>query len=189
LGVWGDFNIRNALAAIAVLHYLDVPERDIRGGLESFQGVRRRLQLRAEVKNIRIFEDFAHHPTAVRATLRAVRETFRPGRLWAIYEPRSATSRRRVFQREIAEALSLADCIALPDLYMPEKVPENERLDENRIIEDLRRSGRTAWNLHTVEGIIQKVCEEARPGDLLVILSNGGFGGICEKLPAALEDS
>jgi len=187
LGIYGDYSIRNALAATAILHHMEVPEDDIREALESFQGVRRRLQLRAEVRGIRVYEDFAHHPTAVRETLQAVRNAFRPERVWAIYEPRSATSRRNVFQREIAEALGMADCIALPALFRPEKVPEAERLDENRLIEDLRRMGRSAWNLETVEGIIQKVCEEARAGDLIVILSNGGFGGIYEKLPAALE--
>lgn len=187
LGLFGAFNIRNALAAAAVLHRLGVPEDDIRDGMESFKGVRRRLQLRAEAGGIRIFEDFAHHPTAVRETLLAVREVYRPVRLWAIYEPRSATSRRNVFQAEIAEALAQADCIALPSLYRPDKVPEQERLDIDRLVEDLRRQGRAAWNLQTVEGIIEKVCAEAHEGDLILIMSNGGFGGIYEKLPAALE--
>jgi UDP-N-acetylmuramate: L-alanyl-gamma-D-glutamyl-meso-diaminopimelate ligase len=188
LGIYGTYNVRNALAAIAILNHLKVPQEAIRKGLESFSGVKRRLQLRADVAGIRIYEDFAHHPTAVREVLTAVRETFRPMRLWAIYEPRSATSRRNFFQREIAEALGLADCIALPALFRPEKVPESERLDENRLVEDLRLMGRAAWNLGTVEGIIRKICDEARTGDLIVILSNGGFGGIYEKLPAALKE-
>ncbi|MBN1568424.1 MAG: UDP-N-acetylmuramate:L-alanyl-gamma-D-glutamyl-meso-diaminopimelate ligase [Acidobacteria bacterium] len=187
LSIYGNYNIRNALAAVAILNQLDVSEDDIREGLESFTGVRRRLQFRAEAHGIRIYEDFAHHPTAVRETLQTIRDMFRPERLWAIYEPRSATSRRNVFQNEIAEALGVADCIALPSLFRPEKVPESERLDETRLVEDLRRMGRAAWNLENVEGIIHKVCEEARSGDLIVLLSNGGFGGIYEKLPAALE--
>lgn len=187
LSVYGDYNIRNALAATAILNHLEVSEDDIREGLESFAGVRRRLQLRAAISGIRIYEDFAHHPTAVRETLQAIRNAFHPQRVWAIYEPRSATSRRSIFQREIAEALSLADCVALPSLFKPEKVPQGERLDEERLVEDLRRAGRAAWNLGTVEGIIEKVCEEARAGDLVVIMSNGGFGGIYEKLPTALE--
>jgi UDP-N-acetylmuramate: L-alanyl-gamma-D-glutamyl-meso-diaminopimelate ligase len=187
LNVYGNYNIRNALATVAVLNRLEVSEDDIREGLESFIGVRRRLQLRSQVNGIRIYEDFAHHPTAIRETLQTIRDTFQPQRIWAIYEPRSATSRRNVFQSEIAEALSMADCIALPDLFKPEKVPEGERLDEGLLIEDLRRMGRAAWNMGNVEGIIQKVCDEVRPGDLIVILSNGGFGGIYEKLPAALE--
>ncbi len=186
LGVYGNFNVRNALAATSVLHHLGVSEDDVRDGMESFQGVRRRLQRRAEVAGIRIYEDFAHHPTAVRETLKAVRETFHPVRLWAIYEPRSATSRRNVFQHEVTEALSLADCIALPALYRPDKVPETERLDVVRIVQDLRYLRRAAWNLDSVDGIIQLVCAEARAGDLVLILSNGGFGGIYEKLPAAL---
>jgi UDP-N-acetylmuramate: L-alanyl-gamma-D-glutamyl-meso-diaminopimelate ligase len=187
LGLYGNYNIRNALAATAILNYLDVSEDDIREGLESFSGVRRRMQLRFQANGIRIYEDFAHHPTAVREALQAVKDAFRPERIWAIYEPRSATSRRNIFQREIADALGLADLVALPELYKPEKVQEKERLDENQLIEDLRRMGRAAWNLKTVDGIIQKVCEEARAGDLIVIMSNGGFGGIYEKLPSALE--
>ncbi len=187
LSMYGNYNIRNALATVAILNHLGVPADAIRDGMESFSGVRRRLQLRAQVNGIRIYEDFAHHPTAVRETLQTVRTTFNPKRIWAIYEPRSATSRRNIFQHEMADALALADCIALPDLFRPEKVPEKERLNEAQLVEDLRRLGRAAWNLGSVDGIIQKVCKEAREGDLIVILSNGGFGGIYEKLPAALE--
>jgi UDP-N-acetylmuramate: L-alanyl-gamma-D-glutamyl-meso-diaminopimelate ligase len=186
LNVYGSYNVRNALAATAIMNRLGIPPSQIRQGLESFSGVRRRLQLRSKIGGIRIFEDFAHHPTAVKETLQTIRDAFHPKRLWAIYEPRSATSRRNVFQREIAEALSLADCVALPDLFKPEKVPQAERLNENRLVEDLHGMGRAAWNLGNVDGIIRKVCEKAGSDDLIVILSNGGFGGIYEKLPAAL---
>ena len=184
--MFGDYNIRNALGTTAVLNHIGVSPEDIRKGLEAFAGVRRRMQLRAEVSGIRIYEDFAHHPTAVRETLNAAREAFKPKRIWAILEPRSATSRRNIFQTEIAEALSLADCVVISALFRPEKVPESERLDENRLIEDIRARGRAAWNLGTVDGIIEKICVEARAGDFIIIMSNGGFGGIYEKLPAAL---
>jgi UDP-N-acetylmuramate: L-alanyl-gamma-D-glutamyl-meso-diaminopimelate ligase len=188
LAMAGLFNIRNALAATAVLHRLGVPEDDIREGLEQFRGVRRRMQFLAEADGIRIYEDFAHHPTAVRETLQALRSAFHPARLWAIYEPRSATSRRNVFQTEIAMALGEADCIVMPPLFKPEKVPEADRLDIGRVIRDLRSLGRDAWNPDGVEGIIERVCTDARGGDMIVILSNGGFGGIFEKLPAALKN-
>ena len=188
LSVYGAYNIRNAMGAIAVLNHEGVAPDIIRSALEAFQGVLRRLQLRAEVGGIRIYEDFAHHPTAVRETLQAARETFFPKRLWAIYEPRSATSRRNIFQREINEALALADCIVLPALYRPERIPEEERLDVKRLVEELRGANRAAWNLETVEDIIRHVCSEARSGDVVVILSNGGFGGIYNKLPAALRN-
>jgi len=187
LGVYGNYNIRNALAATAVLNHLGVPAEDICRGLESFSGVRRRLQLRATVGSIRIYEDFAHHPTAVQETLQTMKEMFNPKRLWAIYEPRSATSRRNIFQDAIAQALSQADCIAIPALFRPENVPGDEKLDLDRLIADLRGMGRAAWNLTTVEDIIQKVCKEAREDDLIVIMSNGGFGDIYTKLPTALE--
>jgi UDP-N-acetylmuramate: L-alanyl-gamma-D-glutamyl-meso-diaminopimelate ligase len=187
LKMFGNYNILNALGAAAVLNHIGLAPEAIRKGLETFAGVRRRMQLRAETAGIRIYEDFAHHPTAVRETLKAARAAFQPQRIWAIYEPRSATSRRNIFQREIAEALSLADCIAIPALFRPEKVPEAERLDENRLIDDLRARGCAAWNPGTVDGIIEKVREEARSGDLIIIMSNGGFGGIYEKLPASLK--
>jgi len=187
LPLHGTFNIRNTLAAIGVLHHLGVSEDDIRQALGQFKGVKRRLQFRADVDHIRIYEDFAHHPTAVRETLKAVRSSFEPERLWAIYEPRSATSRRKVFEEEIAEALSAADCIALPPLYRPGKIPAQERLDIDSVMANLRQAGRAAWHLDSVESIIQKVLEEARPGDLIVILSNGAFGGIIDRLPEALR--
>lgn len=187
LPLLGAYNVRNALAATAVLNRLGVPEDAIREGLEQFRGVRRRLQFLCEAGGIRLYEDFAHHPTAIRETLQAVRSALRPARLWAVYEPRSATSRRNVFQQELTEALAEADCVALPPLFKPEKVPAGERLDVGRVVEDLKSMGRAAWNLDSVEGIIRQVCAEARNGDIVVILSNGGFGGIYEKLPAALS--
>jgi UDP-N-acetylmuramate: L-alanyl-gamma-D-glutamyl-meso-diaminopimelate ligase len=188
LALFGAFNARNALAATAVLHRLGVPEDDIRDGLEQFRGVRRRLEFLSEVGGIRLYEDFAHHPTAVREALQAIRSALEPARLWAIYEPRSATSRRKVFQHEIAEALSGADCIVMPPLFKPEKVPEGDRLDVARVIEDLRSMGRAAWNLDGVESIIDHVRAQARCGDVIMILSNGGFGGIYKKLPDALSN-
>jgi UDP-N-acetylmuramate: L-alanyl-gamma-D-glutamyl-meso-diaminopimelate ligase len=187
LGVSGIYNVRNCLAAIAVLHHFDVGKDSIGAAMESFQGVLRRLQKIAEVDEISIYEDFAHHPTAVRETLQTLRETFHPKRLWAIYEPRSATSRRNIFQREFADALALADCVALPPLYKPEKTPEGQRLNEEQLVKDLCQAGRAAWNLQNVECIIRKVCEEGQAGDLIVLLSNGGFDDIYQKLPQALR--
>jgi len=188
LQIYGTYNILNCLAAIAVLHHLGVGKDSIRAAMESFQGVVRRLQKIAEVSGISIFEDFAHHPTAVRETLRTLRETFHPKRLWAIYEPRSATSRRNVFQSEFADALAYADCIVLPPLYKPEKTPAGQRLDEELLIKDLHQAGRAAWNLQDVECIIRKVCKEAQAGDLIVLLSNGGFDNIYQRLPQALRN-
>jgi UDP-N-acetylmuramate: L-alanyl-gamma-D-glutamyl-meso-diaminopimelate ligase len=187
LPLFGTFNVRNALAATAVLRRAGLSEDDIQEGLEEFRGVRRRLQFLGEIRNIRIYQDFAHHPTAVRETLKAVRAAFPRERLWAIYEPRSATSRRNVFQHEIAAALCEADCVVLPPLFKPEKVPEGDRLSLARLVADLRAAGRSVWNPDGVASIIDLVCAEARGGDVIVILSNGGFGGIFEKLPAALR--
>lgn len=187
LGLYGEYNVLNSLAATAVLTRLGVSAETIRDGLESFSGVRRRLQLRAAIGDIKIYEDFAHHPTAVRETLKTVKEVFRPKRLWAVYEPRSATSRRNVFQEAIAQALSLADCIVFPALYKPEKIPAGERLDLKSLAADLQNLGRRVWNPDSVEGVMNRVCEEIRRDDIVVIMSNGGFGDIYTRLPAALE--
>jgi len=187
LRLYGNYNILNALAATSVLNHIGVSAENICQGLESFSGVRRRMQLLAAVGNIKIFEDFAHHPTAVRETLRTVKEVFRPKRLWAVYEPRSATSRRNIFQETIAHALCQADCIVFPALYKPGKIPSEERLDLNRLTEDLKNLGCRVWNPESVVGVINKVCEEVQEEDLIVIMSNGGFGNIYTRLPAALE--
>jgi UDP-N-acetylmuramate: L-alanyl-gamma-D-glutamyl-meso-diaminopimelate ligase len=122
----------------------------------------------------------------VAETLTAVRNSFKPQRLWAIYEPRSATSRRKVFQQEIAEALSLADCVAISGLFKAEKIAAEDRLDLQQVVDDLRGQGRLAWHVENVASIIETVCREARSGDYVVIMSNGGFGGIYERLPDAL---
>ena len=182
----GSFNIRNALAATAILNRLHIPEDTICRALEEFKGVRRRLQLRGEADGIQVYEDFAHHPTAVRATLTSIRRDLKPRRLWAIYEPRSATSRRNVFQDEIAEALSFADHIVVSNPYKPEGIPESDRLDVATLVSALQSAGCAAWNIGSSPDIIEKLCKEASQGDVVVVLSNGAFDGIPEKLPEAL---
>ncbi len=187
LPLLGSFNIRNTLAATAILNQLHIPEDTICGALEEFKGVRRRLQLRCEVDGIQVYEDFAHHPTAVRATIQSIQQDLKPRRLWAVYEPRSATSRRNIFQDDIAEALGLADSVIVSNPYKPEAIPEADRLDVATLVRALQSAGCAAWNIGSAPDIIERLCEETSQGDVIVILSNGAFDGIPEKLPEALR--
>jgi UDP-N-acetylmuramate: L-alanyl-gamma-D-glutamyl-meso-diaminopimelate ligase len=138
-----------------------------------------------EAKGVTVYDDFAHHPTAVDETLRAVR-TAAPGqRIWAIFEPRSASSCRRVFQDDFARAFAGADEVVLASVFRS-ALPESERLSEARLVEDLTRQNVRARHLPSVEAIVDAVAKEARDGDLVVVMSNGGFGGIHQKLVTAL---
>jgi UDP-N-acetylmuramate: L-alanyl-gamma-D-glutamyl-meso-diaminopimelate ligase len=168
----GEYNVLNATAAAA---------------LKEFRSVKRRLEVIAEVYGVTIIDDFAHHPTAIAQTLRAVRTRYPGRRLWALLEPRSNTLRRRVFQRELALSLSGADQVVLADVFKSEAIPEPERLDPEAVVAQLNANGKPARLLADANAIAETIASELRPGDVVTILSNGGFGGIYEKLPAKLR--
>ena len=185
MGLLGEHNVRNALAAIAVGADLELDIEALRRGLAEFKGVKRRLEVIGEARGVTVYDDFAHHPTAVDETLRAVR-TAAPGqRIWAIFEPRSASSCRRVFQDDFARAFAGADEVVLASVFRS-TLPESERLSEATLVEDLTRQNVRARHLPSVEAIVDAVANEARDGDLVVVMSNGGFGGIHQKLVTAL---
>jgi UDP-N-acetylmuramate: L-alanyl-gamma-D-glutamyl-meso-diaminopimelate ligase len=177
LRMTGDFNIRNAAGLTA---------EEIRAGLESFDGVARRQELKGEVNGIKVIDDFAHHPTAIRLAVQSLRQRHPDSRLWILFEPRSNTTRRAVFQTELAESLALADFSVVAAMTDLAKIPENDRLDPDRLSADIARLGGHGWYLPDVETIVAKVRENALPGDIIAVLSNGGFGGIHQKLLAAL---
>ena len=181
----GEHNVRNALAALAIGVEMGVPVERLREGLAAFLGVKRRLELVGERAGVAVFDDFAHHPTAVAETLRAVRASSPDRRLWAIFEPRSASSCRRVFQADFAKAFGAADEVVLATVFRS-SLPEAERLSESQLVSDLRQAGVAARHLPDVETIVREVAAEARAGDLIVVMSNGGFGGIHGKLLQAL---
>jgi UDP-N-acetylmuramate: L-alanyl-gamma-D-glutamyl-meso-diaminopimelate ligase len=183
----GVHNVRNALAAIAVGAAVGLSAAEMRKGLAAFAGVRRRLERRGEARGVTVFDDFAHHPTAILETLRAVRASYPDRRVWAIFEPRSATSCRRVFQDDFARAFreSGADEILLPAVFRA-SLPEDDRLSVERLVDDIVRAGGHARYVPKVDDIVHIVVNEARDGDLVVIMSNGGFDGIHDKLLAAL---
>jgi UDP-N-acetylmuramate: L-alanyl-gamma-D-glutamyl-meso-diaminopimelate ligase len=181
----GAHNVRNALAALAVGVEMGVPVDRLREGLAAFLGVKRRLDLVGERAGVAVFDDFAHHPTAVAETLRAVRASSTGRRLWAIFEPRSASSCRRVFQADFARAFGAADQVVLASVFRS-ALPDSERLSESQLVSDLRQAGVAARHLPDVDTIVREVAAEARAGDVIVVMSNGGFGGIHGKLLQAL---
>jgi UDP-N-acetylmuramate: L-alanyl-gamma-D-glutamyl-meso-diaminopimelate ligase len=182
----GEFNVRNAAMAAAAAGFAGLNETEIRAGLESFAGVARRQELRGEVNGIKVYDDFAHHPTAIRLAVQSLRQREPDARLWVLFEPRSNTTRRAVFQTELAEALALADfaiVAAAPDLH---KIPEHDRLDPEKLAADITRRGGHGWYVTELDAIVRQVKQSAVPGDVIAVLSNGGFGGIHQKLLAAL---
>jgi UDP-N-acetylmuramate: L-alanyl-gamma-D-glutamyl-meso-diaminopimelate ligase len=190
----GAHNVRNALAALAAAAAAGVEPEAARPALEAFGGIRRRLEVRGRVAGVTVYDDFAHHPTAVEATLRALQDQQAPGRLVAVFEPRSYTSRTRVFQERYAEALAVADRVLVAAAHRPEKVPEGERISEAQLVESIRGGGAEADFVPTVDGIVAALAVSLRAGDRVAILSNGGFGDIhvkilkrLESLPAAAE--
>ncbi|HEX7284517.1 MAG TPA: UDP-N-acetylmuramate:L-alanyl-gamma-D-glutamyl-meso-diaminopimelate ligase [Vicinamibacterales bacterium] len=185
MGLLGEHNVRNALAAIAVGVDVGLDIEALRRGLATFKGVKRRLEVVGEAKGVTIYDDFAHHPTAVEETLRAVRQAAPGQRIWAIFEPRSASSCRRVFQDDFARAFAGADEVVLASVFRS-TLPESERLSETQLVDDLTRRHVSARHLPTVDAIADAVSQEARDGDLVVVMSNGGFGGIHQKLVNAL---
>ena len=183
----GEYNVLNATAAAAMAANYGIPVDTIAEALQSFRSVKRRLEVKAEVHGITVIDDFAHHPTAIVGTLHAVRTRYPARRLWVILEPRSNTLRRKVFQSELAESLGLADEVVLAGIFKSEAIPEGERLDPAAIIASLRAGGKSARLLDTADAIVEAIAPELRAGDVVAILSNGGFGGIYEKLPARLK--
>ncbi len=182
----GEHNALNATAAAALAAGQGVDDQAIVDAIASFKSVKRRLEVRAVERGVTVIDDFAHHPTAIRETLRALRSAYPHSRLWAVLEPRSNTLRRNVFERELVDALALADEIVLAGVFKQESIPEAERLHPEAVVFALVEQRRNAMLAANVEAIVDHVAMGAQPGDVVAILSNGGFDGIYEKLPARL---
>lgn len=185
----GEYNVLNATAAAALAHSYGISAEAIADALRDFKSVKRRLEVRAEINGITIIEDFAHHPTAIAATLGALRKRYPGRRLWAIIEPRSNTLRRNVLQLALIVSLANADRVAIASVFFKatDALKPEERLDVNAVITKLYELGVPASEFPNVEAIINDVVPQLAPGDVVAILSNGGFDGIYEKLPAALQ--
>ncbi len=184
----GEYNVVNATAAAAMAAHYGIEPQVIAEALSSFKSVKRRLEIKAQVDGITIIDDFAHHPTAIAATLTALRVRYPESRLWAIFEPRSNTLRRKVLQNDLVASLALADQVIITPIFKPEAVPENERLTTASVVRGVTKAGRPAREMEDADAIVQAVAPELQSGDVVAILSNGGFGGIYEKLPRKLEE-
>ncbi len=183
----GEYNVWNATAAVALAANCGVPKDAIIKALATFRSVKRRLEVKAEVNGVTIIDDFAHHPTAIEQTIRALRARYAGRRIWVVLEPRSNTMRRNVLQHALAHSLALADQVIIAAIFKSEAIPQNERLDLNRVVNDIQNRGKQARILADADTIVSTITPELRAGDVVAILSNGGFGGIYEKLPERLR--
>ena len=183
----GEHNALNATAAAALASSHGIPKDAIQSALASFKSVKRRLEVRAQIAGITIIEDFAHHPTAIRETLRALRAVYPHSRLWAVLEPRSNTLRRKVLEDDLIASLRLADQVVLAGVYQQERIPGSERLHPEDVVQALNNNGLKAELLPDARAIVNGIAPQLRSGDVVAILSNGGFDGIYEKLPARLR--
>jgi UDP-N-acetylmuramate: L-alanyl-gamma-D-glutamyl-meso-diaminopimelate ligase len=186
MGLAGEHNALNATAAAALAAGQGIGKEAIQTALASFKSVKRRLEVRAQVGGVTIIDDFAHHPTAIRETLRALRSVYPQSRLWAVLEPRSNTLRRKVLQADLVASLRLADRVLLAGVYQQQRIPDAERLHPEDVVAALNEQGTVAELCPDAEAIMNRM--QLEPGDVVAILSNGGFDGIYEKLPARLRE-
>ncbi len=185
----GEHNALNASAAAALAAGQGIPASAIEEAVRTFRSVKRRLEIRAEINGITVIDDFAHHPTAIRETLRALRESYPNRRLWAVLEPRSNTLRRNVFELALVDSLSLADRIVLAGVFKSENIPVADRLTPENVVAKLKLRNIDARTLPDADAIVASIVPELASGDVIAILSNGGFGNIYEKLPLAIRAS
>jgi UDP-N-acetylmuramate: L-alanyl-gamma-D-glutamyl-meso-diaminopimelate ligase len=183
----GELNVRNALAVVAAAKHCGLKNQQIQDAFSTFQGIKRRMEVKGIAGGVTVVDDFGHHPTAIKETLKALRMKFPSQKIWAIFEPRSNTTRRNVFQTEMVEALLGADAIVVAEIAKLEQVPVEQRLDPAKLMADIRASGKSAEYLPGVEAIVEHLKKSAGGGDVVCVFSNGGFGGIHQKLLSAFQ--
>jgi UDP-N-acetylmuramate: L-alanyl-gamma-D-glutamyl-meso-diaminopimelate ligase len=185
----GEFNVRNAAMAASAARFYRVPDAKIRTALKSFSGIARRQEVRGEVRGVKIIDDFGHHPTAIAQTLQALRHRYAGHRLWAIFEPRSNTTRRAVFQQQLPDALKLADGVFIAQVAKLEQIPEAERLNPEAVVEAIGRDGRPAFYEENADAIVNRIVPMLQANDVVTVFSNGGFDRIHEKLLERLSSA
>lgn len=178
----GEFNVRNAAMAATAARFYRVPTAEIDKAFKSFKGIARRQEIRGEARGVKVIDDFGHHPTAIAQTLRALRHRYPGQRIWAVFEPRSNTTRRAVFQQELPDALKLADGVFISEVAKLEQIPENERLNPEAVVEAIADSGRPAFYEKDADAIVGRIVPMLQSNDVVTVFSNGGFDGIHEKL-------
>jgi UDP-N-acetylmuramate: L-alanyl-gamma-D-glutamyl-meso-diaminopimelate ligase len=183
----GEFNVRNAAMAVTAARFYDVPKSKIDSALKTFSGISRRQEVRGEARGVKVIDDFGHHPTAIAQTLHALRHRYPGHRVWAVFEPRSNTTRRAVFQESLPDALKLADGVFIAQVAKIEQIPEIERLNPEAVVDRIARSGRPAFYDANADAIVDRIVPMLQPKDVVAIFSNGGFDNIHEKLLQKLK--
>ena len=183
----GRHNVHNASMALCAAHTLGLPLDKLAAILPTFRGVRRRLEVRAEANGITLVDDFGHHPSALRESIAALRAKYPGRRLWALFEPRSNTTRRGIFQNELAQSLSAADGVYITEIARKEQIDPQMRLDPKKIADDIRKAGRESFYLPGPEEILKDILPRLKSGDVVAVFTNGSFGGLVGKLAAALQ--
>jgi len=183
----GEFNVRNAAMAVTAARFYDVPKAKIDNALKTFAGIARRQEVRGEERGVKVVDDFGHHPTAIAQTLDGLRHRFHGQRLWAIFEPRSNTTRRAVFQHELPAALRHADGVFVAQVARLEQIPETERLHPEQMVREISKDGRPAFYEKNADAIVDRIVPLLKKEDVVVVFSNGGFDNIHEKLLQRLK--
>ena len=184
----GEFNVRNAAMAVSAARFYDVPKAKIDNALKSFQGIARRQEIRGEARGVKVIDDFGHHPTAIAQTLAGLRHRFPGHRLWAVFEPRSNTTRRAVFQNELPDAFKLADGVFISQVARLEQIPEKQRLHPEAVVEEIGKDGRPAFYEKNADAIVDRIVPVLKKEDVVVVFSNGSFDNIHEKLLNRLKN-
>jgi UDP-N-acetylmuramate: L-alanyl-gamma-D-glutamyl-meso-diaminopimelate ligase len=182
----GEFNVRNAAMAATAARFYDVPSAKIRAALKSFSGIARRQEVRGEARGVKVVDDFGHHPTAIGQTLHALRQRYPGHRIWAIFEPRSNTTRRAVFQQQLPDALKVADGVFIAQVAKLEQIPQEERLKPEAVVDAIAATGRPAFYERNADAIVDRIVPMLQRNDIVAVFSNGGFDNIHEKLLARL---
>ena len=183
----GEFNVHNAAMAATAARFYDVPTERIAAAFNTFSGIARRQELRGEAGGVKVIDDFGHHPTAIAQTLQGLRQRFRGQRLWAVFEPRSNTTRRAVFQQQLPEALKVADGVFISQVARLEQIPEDQRLKPDQVVAEIAKAGKPAFYEQNANAIVDRIIPLLQPKDVVVVFSNGGFDNIHEKLLTRLR--
>jgi UDP-N-acetylmuramate: L-alanyl-gamma-D-glutamyl-meso-diaminopimelate ligase len=182
LNMVGELNVRNALAVVACAKHCGLSNKQIQSAFDTFKGIKRRMEVRGIAGGVTVVDDFGHHPTAIRETLKALRLRYPHEKIWAVFEPRSNTTRRKVFQNELVTAFVDADAVVISEVARLEQIAAEERLNPEKLMQDLKTSGKNAAYLPDVDSIVAHIAKNAQGGDVVCVFSNGGFGGIHGKL-------
>jgi UDP-N-acetylmuramate: L-alanyl-gamma-D-glutamyl-meso-diaminopimelate ligase len=184
----GRHNVQNALGVIAICNRVGLRADEIANGLSTYEGVKRRQEVRGVVDDVIVMDDFAHHPTKVRETVKAVKARYPRRTVWAVWEPRTASSRRDFFQKDYVKSFDAADRVVVADVFLPELIEPGRLFDSKRLTDDLTAAGKKAYFLPTADAIVDMLRREAHPGDVILVMSNGAFDNIHEKLLRAFDE-